>query len=258
VNTLLNSYFNLTHYKESKLYSLKRIIVGQADIKHTINNIIFNIYIFNKQKLFYLKRICMLNKITQNYFAKKNKSSFKNRKNNPFLKKIPYSFYKKIEMFLNKNNILKTNIIGLFTFNMNHTGMNNFRNIFEVYTYYNNQYFHNNIQYLYKGLRSNLEERIYLIYLYKTYTSKLYLNTFKFNKINLSYLSQILQNIYNKKIIIHITNVKYLHMDNSLFIDAIMRKLRDRNKRVLKVLRKAITLSKIPRIKPILLINANK
>jgi hypothetical protein len=47
-------------------------------------------------------------------------------------------------------------------------------------------------------------------------------------------------------------------MDNSIFIDAIVRKLRDRNKRVLKVLRKALTLSKIPTLHPLLLINAKK
>jgi hypothetical protein len=47
-------------------------------------------------------------------------------------------------------------------------------------------------------------------------------------------------------------------MDNSLFIDAIVRKLRDRQRKVLKVLRKAITLSKIPMIDPLLLIKAKK
>jgi hypothetical protein len=65
VNIILNSYFNLTQFKTDKFYSLKRIIVGKSDIKHSINSIILNLYIFNKEKLFYLKRIWMLNKIVK-------------------------------------------------------------------------------------------------------------------------------------------------------------------------------------------------
>jgi len=99
---------------------------------------------------------------------------------------------------------------------------------------------------------------MYSGYLSQIYVRKLYLNNFKFNFVNLTYLSNILQKIYNKKVIINITNVKYLHLDSSLLIDAIVRKLRDRNKRVLKVLRKALTLSIIPRIHPRLLIKTAK
>jgi hypothetical protein len=47
-------------------------------------------------------------------------------------------------------------------------------------------------------------------------------------------------------------------MDNTLFIDAICRKLKDRNRKVLRVLRKAISLSSIPRIDPLLLIKGKK
>jgi hypothetical protein len=114
------------------------------------------------------------------------------------------------------------------------------------------------MEYLYKGIKTNLDERFYIVYLYKRFVSKLYLNNFKFNMLSLSNLSNILYNLFNKKVIFNIINVKYLHMDNNLFIDAIARKLRDRQRRVLKVLRKAITLSKIPVIDPLLLIKAKK
>jgi len=114
------------------------------------------------------------------------------------------------------------------------------------------------MNYLYKGIRVNIEKRFYIVYLYQRYLSKLYFNTYKFNILNISNISKIISDIYNKKIIINIINVKYLHMDNGIFIDAVVRKLRDRNKRVLKVLRKALTLSKIPTLHPLLLINAKK
>lgn len=125
--------------------------------------------------------------------------------------------------------------------------------------YYNNEYNNkNNIKYIYKWLKLYNKKGIYTRYLSQIYVRKLYLNNFKFNFVNLTYLSNIIHNIYNKKVLINIINVKYLHLDSSLFIDAIVRKLRDRNKRVLKVLRKALTLSKIPRIHPRLLIKAEK
>jgi len=234
VNILLNSYFNLTQFKADKFYSLKRIIVGRPDIKHNINNIILNLYIFNKEKIFYLKRIWMLNKIVK--------------------KRVLTSSLSKKEII---NNVL------LFTKNKNLQKIstkwgNNPEKLYAIYNYYNHEYINNNMTYLYKGIRVNIEKRFYIVYLYQRYLSKLYFNTYKFNILNISNISKIISDIYNKKIIINIINVKYLHMDNGIFIDAVVRKLRDRNKRVLKVLRKALTLSKIPTLHPLLLINAKK
>jgi len=239
INTLLNSYFNLTPFKEDKFYSLRRIFVGLSDIKYNMNTIIFNIYIFNKEKLFYLKRIWMLKKIVN----KRTKDSL-SKKTNIFSKKILSIKNNTMLLFTNKN--------------LHSLTINKPEKLYSIYNYYNNEYLNNNIKYLYKGIKENITERIYIVYLYQKYLSKLYINTFKFNIINISNVSKIISNIYNKKVIVNIINVKYLHMDNGLFIDAIVRKLRDRNKRVLKVLRKAITLSKIPSIHPLLLIKANE
>jgi hypothetical protein len=50
----------------------------------------------------------------------------------------------------------------------------------------------------------------------------------------------ILNKIYNKKVNLNIINLKYLFLENSIIADAIVRKLNDRNKRVLKVIRKAL------------------
>jgi hypothetical protein len=174
-------------------------------------------------------------------------------------KKTKKSLYQKTNIFSNKILSVNKDIFLLLTNkNLHSLTINKPEKLYSIYNYYNNEYINNNIKYLYKGIKENLTERIYIVYLYQKYLSKLYINTFKFNIINLSNLSQIISNIYNKKVIINIINVKYLHMDNGLFINAIVRKLRDRNKRVLKVLRKAITLSKIPFIHPLLLIKAKE
>jgi hypothetical protein len=286
VTILLNSYFNLTQFKVyNKFYSLKRIIVGQPDIKHNTNSIILNIYIFNKEKLFYLKKLLKLNKIIKKKVIRSSISSLYEKINIISRGKKMYKKRDKKRIQFNSQQILsvenyilkqktlekvstkqtlnvKQNKI-LFMDNKNlekitTKWVNNPEKLYSIYNYYNNEYSNNNIKYLYKGIIVNIRERVYIVYLYQKYLSKLYFNTFKFNILNLSTLSKILYNIYNKKVIINIINIKYLHMDNGVFIDAIVRKLRDRNKRVLKVLRRAITLSKIPTITPILLINAKK
>lgn len=111
-----------------------------------------------------------------------------------------------------------------------------------------------NYKYLYNSLNLNLRKNLYLSFLYKFYISKLFFNNFKFNIININNLNNLLTNIFRKKIIFNIINIKYLHLDNSLLVDAITRKLRDRNKKALRVLKKGLALSKIPVIHPLLLL----
>lgn len=304
VSILLNSYFNLTHFKERKFYSLRRIVVGQPDIRHNLNNIIMHIYVFNKEKLFYLKRLFKLKKIIKDFYKNKKITNLSPKYlkivskwlpeylmhrlinikfpgsrirlmiNNKKFHEFFVSLKKKQDLVKNyvlypNTNIENSNLIEpLNTYNLCKSFKNDFfvesykfkyNNLLYSMQYYNNEYNNkNNIKYIYKWLKLYNKKGIYTRYLSQIYVRKLYLNNFKFNFVNLTYLSNIIHNIYNKKVLINIINVKYLHLDSSLFIDAIVRKLRDRNKRVLKVLRKALTLSKIPRIHPRLLIKAEK
>jgi hypothetical protein len=91
-------------------------------------------------------------------------------------------------------------------------------------------------------------------YLYKYYTTMLYVNNLKFNMANLVGLTNILNKIYNKKVIINIVSLKYLFLDNYLITDAIIRKLNDRKKRILKVMRRSLKLAKKAKLHPMLLI----
>lgn len=112
-----------------------------------------------------------------------------------------------------------------------------------------------NINNLYLLTSNNLKAKYYKIFLYKNYLAKLYFNKFVFNFMNLLSLKKILYNFHKIDINITIVNLKYLYLDNNLFVDAITRKLKDRNKRVLTVLRNALILPKIPIIDNLLLIN---
>jgi ribosomal VAR1-like protein len=72
----------------------------------------------------------------------------------------------------------------------------------------------------------------------------LYINNIKYSINNLVGLLNVLNKIYDKKVNINIIKLKYLFLDNSLLADAVVRKVNDRKKRVLKVIRKALNMAK--------------
>jgi len=64
-------------------------------------------------------------------------------------------------------------------------------------------------------------------------------------------LKNKLYNIYNKKIIINVINLKYLYLENTIFLYGIMNKLNDRKKKALRVIRKGLSLAKVVKLHPL-------
>jgi hypothetical protein len=92
----------------------------------------------------------------------------------------------------------------------------------------------------------------------RMYLAKIYLNNNKFNNLNLINIKNIINKIYNKNINLNITNIKYAYLENNIFVENLTRKLNDRKKGILKVLKKALKLIKIADMDPILLLKNNK
>ena len=107
-------------------------------------------------------------------------------------------------------------------------------------------------------MKKILKYKLKKVYLYKKYTSVLYFNTFKYNLNFLVGLKNILFKIYNKKIELNIVNVKYLYLENNILASAVARKLKNRKKRIIKVIRKALRLTKLPELDPLFKIQVNK
>lgn len=84
---------------------------------------------------------------------------------------------------------------------------------------------------------------------YKYYCSMLYFNSYIFNANNLLPLKDILKKIYNKKIEFNIINLKYLYLDSGILAQAISIKLKDRQKRILRILKLGLKLTKKPNFK---------
>lgn len=71
----------------------------------------------------------------------------------------------------------------------------------------------------------------------------------KSNYIYLSRLIHILKKRYQKKISLNIVDLKYLYLDSNIMASAITTKLKDRKKRVLRVLKRVLGLIKKPYFK---------
>jgi len=77
VNSLINSYFNLSPLYENKRskrvdvlvkrLSLNRILVSKPEMKHTNNKVIITVYLYNKNKKFFLHN---LNEISESIIFK--------------------------------------------------------------------------------------------------------------------------------------------------------------------------------------------
>jgi hypothetical protein len=204
------------------------------------------LYVYNREKFYFLNKLSKLNKLFFNLLKKNRakKSILLNK-----LKKIDYSFkYIKngiVPKFFNskllyfKENLYNYN--NLFKFYDFKNMFEKSENIYILFNFNNNKYILNNIK---KIFSMNLKK----VFLYKFYISIIYLNNYKFNNNNLMQLKNKLHKIYKKKININIINLKYSYLENSIFINGLINKLNDRKKKVLKVIRKALSLGKIVKL----------
>lgn len=82
--------------------------------------------------------------------------------------------------------------------------------------------------------------------LYQYFVAMLCYNNYKFKSNNLLGLKNILSKIYNKKVELNIVNLKYLHLNTDILSESMVKKLKNRSNRLLKVLKKALSIIKIP------------
>lgn len=83
------------------------------------------------------------------------------------------------------------------------------------------------------------------------YNLLLNLNNMKFESKFLSKLEPLVMNLYNKKVEFNIVNLKTLCFNSDMFTEAISLKLRNRNNKLLKVLRSSLHMVKLPKINKI-------
>ena len=84
---------------------------------------------------------------------------------------------------------------------------------------------------------------------YTSYCAMIWVSYMKSNHLYLSRLTYILKKRYQKRISLNIVDLKYLYLDSYIMASAITTKLKDRKKRVLRVLKRALGAIKKPYFK---------
>jgi hypothetical protein len=215
----------------NKYYSLniRRRIKKKLSNSHFLNKYI-KVGILNKTRI-YLKKIfnsIIWKELLKNFFSnyhniknfEYNPSYINELKNNFFIKNI-ISYEKQLKFF----SLISKNIFN------NKIENKNKNLLFYKYDFY-----------IINILKAILIKKLIKNLLLKYLIGKLYLNNFKYNLINMINLKKNIGYIYNKQIEIKLINLKNFNLDNNIFLENISRKLRDRTKRALKVIRKALNL----------------
>ena len=269
--------------KRQRLLSVNRIFVSKAEMKHTNNKVIITLYTYNKEKNYFIRKLISLRNMLifrNNYLFLinlKKKAILKNIYKVSFLiynilkKKDLKNYEDNIQVFkqedlIKKNELAKgekheklfedlNDIIQWKTFaeQFFYGYAKPTKKEFET-TLWDNPVIVNILQsyvkklyiyYLRKSLA--LMSRKEVLYLY--YNQILFFNNYKFNKSfiynkGLGLVSSI-SKIYNKKVEFNIVDLKSSHLNSDIFSDSISTKLNDRKKRVLRVLKKALSLVRL-------------
>ncbi len=240
VNKLFTSYFNMLENKIKILfkrrrhnksrYSANKIYVSRTETKHTNTKLVILLYVYNKQKVSverYVRKHLSLT-IIKEYLVENEifeKLTHKNRLTH-LLKKQFFIFNKFNMAFVNKTDNLLKGIVSNVKFQLN---------LYKIPVFY-------------IILLKKLSKLQLLIF---NAVDVINFNTSKFNTLVLNWkdlgLISLLKKIYNKNVEIKLVDLKSIHLNSDVFSSAVVLKLRDRQNKVVRVLRKAVLqMVKIP------------
>ena len=193
-----------------KRLSTNRILVSKAELKHTSDKVIVTIYVYNRQRSYYLRRLinipgAIVNLNEKDYFIEKTKFS------NLFLRKIKKLGLKIMLKVYKQKSLIKT--------------LEN-----------NNKFRSYERKYLKNLLLKCLQREMLLMY----HRQIILFNKSKFEKTYLLPLTNLISNVYNKKIEFNLVDLKYLYLNSYIFSETLATKIRNRKNKVLKVLKNSL------------------
>ena len=244
-NALNNKYkkifvFNVKKFT-NKLYWLMTIIFKVMKYKVILRiTTLLNLSKYDKLSILQYKKL--LEVIKKNAILEKKEffwtSFFKDylKKKNRFKTKILKRKFLAKNLKIKVNNLINSDI-----------GINN-NNINNTLLYNQNQYVTRRIK---RKVKKNL---IKLLNIYKNlyYYQTLLFNKNRFTNWFLNFrgfgIINIISKIYNKKVEFNIVNLKSMHLNSDIYSKAIALKLRNRNNKLLRILKKALLRIKLPRL----------
>jgi Mitochondrial ribosomal protein (VAR1) len=274
---LIKSYFNI--YFSKNLLSSKRILtrfrrlainkifVSKAELKHTNNKIIITLYIYNEERRILIHRLKRIEAILFPYYAITSKEVYKDftsflslkERLNLIKKEDAFSFLgllEEIKKYITEEiKLEKKNLEAINKLNFREEKLlkvealeESLKKILAIISscesdpLYFKQYENIYRKFISKTL---LEKEITTIAYYKLLLN---INKYKFEDLFLSRLSPLISKIYNKEVEFNIVNLKAVYLNSDIFTQAIALKLRNRNNRLLRVLRSFLYMVKLPKV----------
>jgi hypothetical protein len=271
IKSYFNFYFNGILLKSKRIairfrrLAVKKIFISKAELKHTSSKIVITLYVYNEERriliskikrleaiLFPSSIILTLNNKNKLLSVKEKLNIIKTQEGNISLIDWLYELksYVLEQIELEKNNLLitkKTKLLRekeLIIDNLNKylIKLINIISICEsdsgIHKYYDNLY----KNFLYK---THLEREINTIAYYKLLLN---LNKSKFENNFISKLKPLIAKLYNKEVEFNIVNLKTLALNSDIFTEAISLKLKNRNNKLLRVLRSSLSMVKLPKV----------
>jgi len=216
---LIKSYFNFYNpllqrnvkfprlRRRFRRLSTNRMLISRAELKHTSDKVITTVYVYNRQKTYYIRKLLRI----ANTIADTDGEVLK------FVKKKAKLIFSKV--YKQKNKLLKT-LVRSTKKNINN------KNKFKGYEK----------QYLKSFILKCLQKEV--LYMYRKQI--ILLNKSKFDKTYLLPLTDLIKNVYNKKIEFNLVNLNYLYLNSYIFSETLVTKIRNKKNRLLRVLKASL------------------
>jgi hypothetical protein len=210
-----------------KRLSVKKIFVGKAELKHTSSKITITLYVYNEEKRLLTRKI---KKLTRPLLFPTLPLSFKLNSDESLTANRSLSLKEKLSLVKAEHSHLVKLVENenLLVFNKNSGSFDRFNTS------------------LYNDLRIKVLEKE-LIDL-TSYKLLLNLNKAKFEESFLLKLSHLVSKLYNKEVEFNIVNLKNFYLNSDIFTQAISLKLKNRDNKLLRVLRRSLYTVKLPNV----------
>ena len=247
---LIQSYFNFFNKKDKSQHLrirfrrllVSKIFVSKAELKHTSSKVIITLYVYNKQKEMLANKIEKLEKILFSLSGKagliqtfrahlRREKAFGLWKMIRNLKNL--SFNDKFEILDLKKSYIMKRVEKEKKLILNHHPSIEVNGSFNIH----------NVR-LYNEYAKNFLEKDLMAMTY--YKLLLDFNKLKFEDAYLLRLSNLLSKIYNKEVEFNIVSLKYLYLNSDILSQAIALKLKNRDNRLLRVLRSSLSMVRLP------------
>lgn len=272
--------------RKIRFKSTKSVFVGKGDLKHNNDKVIITFFLYNAEKMYlkflYNKRKKSLFYPNRNYkvkitetiekkkVIKKNKLKIRKKKKVIVERSRKRNIYEMFSSHLLLKIYLRRVNLTIKELNKRMKSLNTILNeIKEFNAVLNDKDKSLVLQHLDKFKVKNIPKYQWYIvkwnmpWLYRWTSLKYYIRLLKYNKLKHKYFNlcrfiPFIENIYRKKVIFNIVNLKKRHLNSDIYTQIVSLKLRNRENKLYKVLRLSLRRIRVPLIKRIRIRNQEK